>query len=206
MILSYRRSILKQLDYDDVIFAIKERRTVIREHRDQRGDDRCWLDDWLVWRMLDDTLGLPTKPPKFEDAMMLCRQFWTYRRSEMPEPIPINVIFDPGKWDNDLFYKTGIQFLDELVLIQETIRAHRDVALAHKRPLAVEDDRKLYYVLPEKVPADFRLPPEDQFLGESGTLRIGCPVFWKSHMDCKTICHNLHQWGPCNPVEPILIK
>jgi hypothetical protein len=73
------------------------------------------------------------------------------------------------------------------------ILRHRDIA---DRPRTADDDRALYAVLPEKLPADFRLPPEDEFLGEAKAPHAGCPSFWRSHAACPA-AHDLHRWGPC---------
>lgn len=69
-------------------------------------------------------------------------------------------------------------------------------ALNDDTPGTADDDRALYAILPEKMPADLRLPPEDHFLGETKSPDAGCPAFWRSHDGCGPEC-NLHQWGPC---------
>lgn len=58
---------------------------------------------------------------------------------------------------------------------RNAIRAHRD---------ARGDDRLPYAVLPEKIPCDFRLPPEAEFLGEAIAPHAGRPSFWRSHSAC----------------------
>ncbi len=86
------------------------------------------------------------------------------------------------------------ELVETLFALQQSIRAHRDI-FSKKRTL--EDDRTLYALLPEKIPADFRLPPEPEFLGEAKAPRAGCPSFWRSHSTCATSDHDLHKWGPC---------
>lgn len=59
--------------------------TAIREHRDQRGHDRCWLDD----RKLYEALGEPLPDdvgllPNDEEMLDRCRQYIALRR-RLPE-------------------------------------------------------------------------------------------------------------------------
>lgn len=174
--------------------AIIQRRSVIRHHRDQRLDDRCWLDDYLVWAMRADSPADLSSPPRFEEAMRRCRQFYFCRRATTKDSAPVDAIFDKSQWDADLVSMTKEQLANELMHIQEAIRRHRDI---DNRPRSANDDRLLYSILPEKIPADLRLPPEGEFLGEAKAPHAGCPAFWKSHANCPAAAHNLHQWGPC---------
>ena len=173
--------------------AIRERRKAIRSHRDQKGDDRCWLDDCLVWAMLADS---PSEPPmlSFEEGMCLCREFYSFRRAEAADPVGQDALTDPRLWDRDLFPMDQAGLLAELRRIQQAIFMHRNIVHRHR---TLEDDRDLYGVLPEKVPADFRLPPEPDFLGEAAAPHAGCPSFWRSHASCQGPC-DLHAWGPCS--------
>lgn len=189
MRLPCNRDLLLKLDSYHLHAAILERRVTIRNHRDTRGDDRCHLDDYLVWEMLDDSPAIPISPPPFEEAMALCRQFFYLRRAHAPDPMPFDVINDPKQWDNDLVPMTYYQLLVELICIQKVIRTHRDIG---NRPRTIDDDRMLYSVLPEKIPADFRLPSEDEFLGEAKTPHAGCPAFWRSHDAYPHSRHDLH--------------
>jgi hypothetical protein len=192
--LPYDRFKLSSLNLDEASLreAILERRQVIRMHRDQKGDDRCWLDDWLVWMMLDDTSPEPRLPPSV--SMTRCQMFYQCRRADAPDPMPANAISDPTLWDSDLNGATLIRLSDELACLQACIRLHRDIG---NRPHTIDDDRFLYHVLPEKMPADFRLPPRAEFLGELRAPHAGCPSFWRSHQACAPDACNLHQWGPC---------
>lgn len=186
LLMGLNASVLKEV--------IIERRRVIRVHRDALGDNRCWLDDYLVWAMLDDSPDSPTVVSPFETAMQLCRQFYIWRRAEIADPVSADAILDPNLWDKDLDQMSNADLFEELARIQNVIRQHRDI---NGRLRTVEDDRALYTVLPEKVSADFRLPAEPDFLGEAKAPLAGCPAFWRSHQGCPAPCHNLHQWGPC---------
>lgn len=178
---------------EEYLVAIIERRESIREHRDQKGDDRCFLDDYPVWAWLADSSPEPKRiAPK--KGMESCLLFYKCRRAEVPDPAPEDAIAESAHWDDDLSGMTPEELRDELKRIEGAIREHRDIV---GRPRTLEDDRALYGILPEKVPADFRLPPKEEFLGEARAPHAGCPAFWRSHGGCMTKCHDYHKWGPC---------
>jgi hypothetical protein len=166
-------------------------RSIIRFHRDQIGDDRCFLDDYSVW---EQCLDSPPPAFKMEDGMKQCVLFYENRRAETKDEIPIDAIIDPTKWDLDLHNNSMRELTDKLAVLFDIIEKHRDIT---GRPRTVDDDRKLYAVLPEKLPADFRLPKREDFLGEARAPYAGCPSFWRSHANCSAKSHNLHKWGPC---------
>ncbi len=172
---------------------IKKFRQIIRKHRDAKGDDRCWLDDYFVWALIP---GSPSAPRaiSFEEGMDKCREFWKNRREIFTDRVPEDVLIRLIICDKDLEFKTQDELTEELNQLYFRIVAHRDI---FDRPRTLEDDRKLYAVLPEKIPADFRLPPENEFLGEALAPGAGCPAFWRSHESCLVSRHDLHKWGPC---------
>lgn len=55
----------------------------IRLHRDQRGDDRCWLDDLALYLVLDGdpipTIDSMALPPK-EEFLSNCARYWQCRQ------------------------------------------------------------------------------------------------------------------------------
>lgn len=167
-------------------------REAIRAHRDARGDDRCWLDDYVVWAKLADTPPEPENPPPYEEAMKNCRDYFNLRRGDKA---PANVRM-PENPDGDLENMPPEELARETEKLRAAIRAHRDIT---GRPRTIEDDRALYAALPEKTEADFRLPPEPDFLGERKAPHAGCPSFWRSHGNCPARRHDLHRWGPCKP-------
>lgn len=62
----------------------------IREHRDQRGDDRCWLDDVALYNALAEVTGEdPTfdlsLPPKAE-FLASCERYYEQRRDPSKAP------------------------------------------------------------------------------------------------------------------------
>lgn len=171
--------------------SVIARRNAIRHHRDQTGDDRCWVDDYALWKHIDGSPVL--RLPVYSAAMDSCRAFHQFRNAPHADPVPPEAVTDPAKWDDDARRMTEAQRADEYARLGDAIRAHRDI---RGRARTASDDRALYAALPEKIPADFRLPPEDQFLGEAKAPHAGCPSFWRSHADCPG-AHDLHKWGPC---------
>lgn len=170
---------------------IKELRTAIRYHRDQTGDDRCWLDDHLVWNLLPE-LKQDVDLPGYEEGMKKCTSFFKCRNAISLPEIPQNAILDPAKWNEDLPIMNDLQLIAELEKLKMAIKRHHDI---QNRERTLEDDKELYAVLPEKIPADFRLPSEEDFLGTTRT-NAGCPQFLKSHSQCAGK-HKFDQWGPC---------
>ena len=168
-----------------------ELRKEIRYHRDQKGDDRCWVDDYKVHDLVSETKQI-LKLPTYDEGMRKCRTFFKYRNATAADTIPADAILDLAKWDDDLKAMDHNGLTNELSKLENAIKKHGNIVY---RVRTADDDRELYNVLPEKIPADFRLPCEEDFLGTTKT-DAGCPQFWKSHEHCSGE-HNLHQWGPC---------
>ena len=112
--------------------------------------------------------------------------------------MPDDANFDQEHWDDDLIDQQSDVLLDKLVKLQEEIRRHRDII---GRPRTLDDDRRLYNVLPEKMPADFRLPPRSEFL-KGKNPHSGCLNFWRSHERCPKGRCDIHNWGPCPHTIP----
>lgn len=55
-------------------------RSGIRYHRDQRGDDRCWLDDVKLYKLLPDSDQAEFKLPCREKFLSSCERFWESRQ------------------------------------------------------------------------------------------------------------------------------
>ena len=56
-------------------------RAGIRQHRDERGDDRCWLDDQRLYALLPETVNAVTKLPPREVFLKSCERFWRTRQT-----------------------------------------------------------------------------------------------------------------------------
>ncbi len=172
---------------------IKEIRAAIRSHRDARGDDRCWLDDYHVWNAVGEGYFAPPDFPDPVKGMEQCRAYYRFRQASTPEPAPDSVI-NPVHWDDDLAAMDESGLVSELDRLRRAVAQHRDIT---DRPRTIDDDRALYAALPETAACDFRLPPEPDFLGEAKAPHAGCPSFWRSHSNCPAPCHDIHVWGPC---------
>jgi len=73
--------------------------TAIRTHRDMRGDDRCWLDDETLYKVLPEGYIPPTRDTAVElDA---CRQFIQSRHN------PATVYISPQRRIEELESKIG---------------------------------------------------------------------------------------------------
>ena len=194
--------VLTALPADALAQAIRECRLDIRYHRDQKGDDRCHLDDALVHRHLVDTVPETGVLPLVAERRLQCNDFFAFRqRPGDPQPQSPEAINDPAQWDHDLIAPRDDRqawLVHELLRVFAAIRTHRDYNKQIFSCRTWQDDVVLYEVLPEKLSADTRLPSREEFIegwGDSG----GCPHFWRSHVSCPAARHNLHEWGPCLP-------
>lgn len=57
---------------------VERLRAAIRKHRDERGDDRCWMDDEELYKVLPEGYT----PPVRDTAVLLhnCRRFIALRQ------------------------------------------------------------------------------------------------------------------------------
>jgi len=60
---------------------IIELETAIRRHRDERGHDRCWLDDARLYAVLGDCVEADTKLPPKHEFLERCERFWECRQA-----------------------------------------------------------------------------------------------------------------------------
>lgn len=64
---------------EDLVAEVRRLRTAVRVHRDERGDDRCWLDDENLYRVLPEGY---TPPPRSESVELeLCKKFIACRHN-----------------------------------------------------------------------------------------------------------------------------
>lgn len=91
---------MDKIDPDIKIMSIMELeaeimrlRTGIRNHRDQKGDDNCWLDDFALYGLLPEKVKANPELPDKELMMVNCSRYYDCRKSgqlyvpltEMPE-------------------------------------------------------------------------------------------------------------------------
>ncbi len=149
LLLSPRRLIVK---------SIKNTRMKIRSHRDQKLGNRRWPNDYSVWGCIKGSPVVPTNL-SHEEVVRRCREFYTHRRSETRDQVPAEVILSRNFWNSDLREMTMKHLDEEQRRLKQAILCHRDIV---ERPRTLNDDRALYRVLPEKLVADFRLPPGEE--------------------------------------------
>lgn len=63
----------------DLIDYINQLEAAIRKHRDQRGDDRCWLDDLELYAVLDDGVVPDNSLPCKEKFLNNCSRYYDNR-------------------------------------------------------------------------------------------------------------------------------
>lgn len=59
----------------------KRLREGIEKHRDQKGDDRCWLDDQELYAIVDPDIKVEGSLPPRCDFLASCERFWEQRQS-----------------------------------------------------------------------------------------------------------------------------
>jgi hypothetical protein len=69
---------------DDYVYLlardVQELRNAIRKHRDERGHDRCWLDDQELYKALPEGLQGDSKLPPKEEFIKNCHRYWEHRQ------------------------------------------------------------------------------------------------------------------------------
>jgi len=164
---------MKELDREGITKA----RRAIREHRDQTGDYRCWVDDEvLYYRTLPELAGKTPPVPAFEDFMTRCKGYHEKRQdpAELPQEIaldsskgPLELTYDEAL-DRDLVHMSESDLARTLEVLLTGIREHRSRGY---RDRTFEDDKALYLLLPEKKVAVTQLPPYEDFIGKN------CPAY-----------------------------
>lgn len=55
-------------------------RNGIRKHRDERGHNRCWLDDQELYNLLPEQTQADTKLPPKDEFLKNCEKYWQERQ------------------------------------------------------------------------------------------------------------------------------
>jgi hypothetical protein len=154
-------------------------RNVIREHRDQIGDYRCWVDDEVLYfKTLPELKNQESVLPCRAEFTERCRLYFENRQ----DPNELNVVdipldsrvgflnltYDNQILDADLQADSEDRLVHGLETILNAIRAHRELGYERR---TFQSDRDLYLILPEKTLAITKLPPRELFLGR------GCPDY-----------------------------
>lgn len=150
-------------------------RNIIRWHRDQKGDNRCWLDDWRVYEVV---LGIkPPNLPAYSTCLILCEQYH-HQRSALTPPNTSQLIIKD--WDADLQSFSEQRLIAERAQLLLAVNFHRN--FNDGRRLAA-DDLRLYSVLHDGILLDQHLPPWEEF-------RPSCERFFSD----PDRANKLHEW------------
>lgn len=71
---------LSKYSKEDAISEIIKLRAAIRLHRDEKGHDRCWLDDQRLYQVLPESVKADFKLPNREEFLKNCEKYWKERQ------------------------------------------------------------------------------------------------------------------------------
>jgi hypothetical protein len=72
---------LETMSLEELKAEVKKLRTVIRYHKDQKGDDRCWVDDIRLYEALPEgPVGFDSTLPPEEVFLENCKRFCKSRQ------------------------------------------------------------------------------------------------------------------------------
>ena len=79
---------LESIGAEDLKAEIRKLRKGIRYHRDQKGDDRCWVDDLRLYELLPEgPAGYDSTLPTEEKFLENCKRFCQSRQ------VPVGSLF-----------------------------------------------------------------------------------------------------------------
>ncbi len=150
---------LSQPKNDQLQVEIIKLRNIIRYHRDQKGNDRCWLDDETLYEPLPETADKAQALPTKEVFMEKCARFHSKRQA----PNQTKQISQEPKQptDQDIKEMTEDEQKKEIARLRQAIRLHRNIG-NNKR--SWQDDQRLYRALNENTDYDTTLPERETFL------------------------------------------
>lgn len=161
---------------------ILKARNAIRKHRDAVGDDRCWLDDDLVYQCLPGYKPITTLCPRVE-FLKKCRIFKERRcgwRSYAPGLLRVPLL-ESGMSDEDIDRWTVKTLRAHVLWLWLAIQNHHDCG-DNKTSF---DDILLYLVLPDGIEPNLSLPPE---------LLDNCGRFYNTRPCPLVDPKKLHEW------------
>lgn len=71
---------IAQLSIDQLRRELVVLRNAIRLHRDEKGHDRCWVDDARLYGALPEKIGAVSELPHWPEFQTNCRRFWESRQ------------------------------------------------------------------------------------------------------------------------------
>lgn len=112
---------VKVMNLEELRDEVIKLRTTIREHRDMRGDDRCWKDDDLLYQTLPEgSFCLKEFTPEEKEILMArCSRYWDTRRY----PANLGKVHEWGSVARQglyRHYKGGLYLVDGVAKHSET--------------------------------------------------------------------------------------
>lgn len=86
----------------DLAARVKQLEDAIRNHRDQKGDARCWLDDLELYAVLNDSVVPDVSLPPKDHFLGSCSRYWENRQCP-----------DDRKWQNTMPWPEWSELLRE---------------------------------------------------------------------------------------------
>jgi len=118
---------------------IERLKNAIRRHRDERGDDRCYLDDARLYEVLGEGQPDTTLPPR-DVFLSNCARFWECRQAN-PDPVEAERAYRKGGEFEQL--KARVTELEnQKCRLQATVDQQLE-ALAHWRREADRDTGRI---------------------------------------------------------------
>ena len=73
---------LDDMDWDSLKEEVVLLRNAIRAHRDQKGDDRCWIDDVELYKQLPENIEADFALPPKEEFLASCKRYCEKRQKQ----------------------------------------------------------------------------------------------------------------------------
>ena len=78
---------LDQMSVEELKCEVIKLRSSIRYHRDQKGDDRCWVDDLRLYELLPEgPVGYDSTLPQEDIFLANCKRFCQSRQTPVGQP------------------------------------------------------------------------------------------------------------------------
>lgn len=72
---------LANMKFEDLQQEVMKLRSAIRYHRDQKGDDNCWLDSKTLYDVLPEKIGVSPELPDKQLMMINCSRYYDCRKA-----------------------------------------------------------------------------------------------------------------------------
>lgn len=80
------------MSVDQLRVEVMRLRNEIRQHRDEEGHDRCWLDDQRLYDILPDDKKANFVLPDREEFLENCARYWVRRRKDDSRDVESKVL------------------------------------------------------------------------------------------------------------------